>query len=43
MIGDGYISYPFLSVELGIDVGIGNDFLLDLRIWWLLLDKITIC
>lgn len=29
MIGDGYISYPFLSVELGIDVGIGNDLLLD--------------
>lgn len=30
MIGDGYISYPFLSVELGIDMGIGNDFLLEL-------------
>lgn len=27
MIGDGYISYPFLSVELGIDMGIGNDLL----------------
>lgn len=26
MIGDGYISYPFLSVELGIDMGIGNGF-----------------
>lgn len=30
MIGDGYISYPFLSVELGIDMGIGNDLLLEL-------------
>lgn len=44
MIGDGYISYPFLSVELGIDMGIGNDLLLlELRTWWLLLDKITTC
>lgn len=41
MIGDGYISYPFLSVELGIDMDIGNDLLLELRTWWLLLDKIT--